>query len=55
MLALADSTGSTSHAREVKGDDPDKKGYHGTQGWGLDVRLTTLPHKKKFCYETSRK
>jgi len=23
------ATGSASHVRQVKGDDPDKKGYHG--------------------------
>jgi hypothetical protein len=34
------------HAGEVKGDDPDKKGYPGPSGWGLGVGLTALPHKK---------
>jgi hypothetical protein len=46
MLAVAYATGRASHAREVKGDDPDKKGYPGTPGWGFGVRLTT-PHSKK--------
>jgi hypothetical protein len=46
MLAVAYATGRASHARQVKGDDPDKKGYSGLPGWGLDVRLTT-PHSKK--------
>ena len=46
MLAVAYATGMTSHAREVKGDDPDKKGYPGPPGWGLGMRLTTPPHKK---------
>jgi hypothetical protein len=41
MLAVAYATGRTSHARQVKGDDPDKKGYPGPPGWGLGVRLTT--------------
>jgi hypothetical protein len=36
-----------SHARQVKGDDPDKKGYPGPPGWGFDVGLTT-PHSKKL-------
>jgi len=42
----SDATGMTSHARQVKGDDPDKKGYPGPPGWGLGVRLTTSPRKK---------
>jgi len=29
------STGRVSHARQVKGDDPDKKGYPGPPGLGL--------------------
>jgi hypothetical protein len=51
MLAVAYAR--ASHARQVKSDDPDKKGYAGPPGWGLGVRLTTPPHKK-YCYETSR-
>ena len=35
------ATGRASHAGQVKGDDPDKKGYHGPPGWGLVVGLTT--------------
>jgi len=31
-LALAYATGRVSHARQVKGDDPDKKGYPGPPG-----------------------
>jgi hypothetical protein len=27
MLAVAYATGRASHVRQVKGDDPDKKGY----------------------------
>jgi len=46
MLAVAYATGSASHAIQVKGDDPDKKGYHGPTGWGFSVGLTT-PHSKK--------
>jgi hypothetical protein len=53
MLAVAYATGRASHARQVKGDDPDKKGDPGLPGWGLGVRLTTPLHKK-YCYETSR-
>jgi hypothetical protein len=47
MLAVAYATGRASHARQVKGDDPDKKGYTGPQGWGFGVGLTT-PHSKKL-------
>jgi hypothetical protein len=42
---VAYATGRASHARQVKGDDPDKKGYLGPPGWGFGVRLTT-PHSK---------
>jgi hypothetical protein len=45
MLAVANATGGASHARQVKGNDPDKKGYPGTPGWGFGVGLTT-PHSK---------
>jgi hypothetical protein len=39
------ATGMASCARQVKGDDPDKKGYPGPPGWGLCVRQTVSPHK----------
>jgi hypothetical protein len=42
------ATGRASHARQVEGDDPDKKGYPGPPSWGLGVGLTTPHHKK--CY-----
>jgi len=41
MLAAAYVTGRASHARQVKGDDPDKKGYPGQPGWWLGMGLTT--------------
>ena len=47
MLVVAYATGRASHARQVKGDDPDKKGYPGPPGWGFIVGLTT-PHSEKF-------
>jgi hypothetical protein len=46
MLAVAYATGRASHARQVKGDDPDNKGYLGPQIWGFGMGLTT-PHSKK--------
>jgi hypothetical protein len=47
MLAVAYATGRASHVRQVKGDNPDKKGYPGPPGWGFGVGLTT-PHSKKL-------
>ena len=47
VLAVAYATGRDSHARQVKGNDPDKQGYPGPPGWGFGVRLTTPPSKKK--------
>jgi hypothetical protein len=47
MLEVAYATGRASHARQVKGDDPDKTGYPGPLGWGYGVELTT-PHSKKL-------
>jgi hypothetical protein len=45
-LAVGYATGRASHARQVKSDDPDKKGYPGPPGWGFGVGLRT-PHSKK--------
>jgi hypothetical protein len=47
MLAEAYATGRAFHARQVKGDDPDKKGHPGPPGWGFGVGLTT-PHSKRL-------
>jgi hypothetical protein len=47
MLAAAYVIGRASHARQVKGDDPDKKGYTGPPVWGFGVGLTT-PNGKKL-------
>jgi hypothetical protein len=46
--ALVCATGKASHARQVKGDDPNKKGYPDPLGWGLGVRLTIPPRKKNI-------
>jgi hypothetical protein len=46
MLAVAYATSRASHARQVKGDDADKKGYPGPPGWGFGVGLTTPQSKK---------
>jgi hypothetical protein len=34
MLAEAYATSGASHARQVKGDEPDENGYPGPPGWG---------------------
>jgi hypothetical protein len=54
MLAVAYATGRASHARQVKGDDPDKKGYPGLPGWGFGVGLTT-PQVKNLLLRKSKK
>ena len=45
----------TSHARQVKGDDSDKKGYPGPPGWGLGMRLTIPPLKKILLQNCKRR
>ena len=35
MLVVAYATGRVSHVRQVKGDDPEEKGYPGPPGWGF--------------------
>jgi hypothetical protein len=40
------AAGRVFHVGQVKGDDPDKKGYPDSPGWGLGVGSTTPPHKK---------
>jgi hypothetical protein len=44
----SEGTCTPFHASQVKGDDPDKKGYPGSPGWGWDVRLISSSHKNKF-------
>jgi hypothetical protein len=55
MLAVAYATGRVSHARQVKGDDPDKKGYPGPPGWWFGVELTTSHSKKNLLLRKSNK
>jgi len=55
MLAVASAPGKASHARQFKGDDPDKKGHPGPPGWGFGVGLTTPPSKKKLLLRRSSK
>jgi hypothetical protein len=48
MLVVAYAIGRASHTRQVKGNDPDKKGYPGPPGRRFGVRLTTSPCKIKI-------
>jgi hypothetical protein len=54
-LAVTYATGRASHARQVNGDDPDKKEYPGPPGWEFGVGLTTRHSKKYYCYESRTK
>jgi hypothetical protein len=44
------ATGRATHARQVEGDDRDRKGYPVTPGWGLGMRLITPTHKNKLLW-----
>jgi hypothetical protein len=54
ILAVAYATGRTFHARQVKGDDPDKKEYPGPPGWGFGVGLTTLYSEKLLLRKSNK-
>jgi hypothetical protein len=41
------ATGKVSHAGQVKGEEPDEKGYAGPPGWGLGISPTITQEKKK--------
>jgi hypothetical protein len=45
------ANGRVSHAREVKGDDPDKKEYRGPPGLGAGRGATNLTHKSTCSVE----
>jgi U3 small nucleolar RNA-associated protein 14 len=55
LLTVAYATDRASHAREVKGDDPDKKGYPGPPGWGVGVGLTTQHSKKRIVTKVEQR
>jgi len=48
MPAVASATGRATLAGQVEGDGPEERGYPGPPVWGLGVRLTTSPRKKKL-------
>jgi hypothetical protein len=54
MLAVAYATGRASHVRQVKGDDPDKKGYTGPPGSGFGFGLTNLHPKNLLLRKPSK-
>jgi len=43
------ATGRASHARHVEGDDPDKKGYPGPPGWGLENEVKAYTKIVQCC------
>jgi hypothetical protein len=54
MVAVAYAIGRASHARQIKDDDPDTKGYPGPPGWGLGLRLTA-PRRKKILLQNLKR
>jgi hypothetical protein len=46
------ATARVSHARQVKSNDPDTKGYHGPPGWKSGMRQ---PHPIKSLYQKTLK
>ena len=43
------ATGRVSQARQVRGDDPDKKGYPGPPGWGLGLEAEAYTKTLPCC------
>jgi hypothetical protein len=48
------AAGRASHARQVKGDDPDKKGHAGLPRCVLGVELQPHSIESMFCWEVSK-
>jgi len=44
-----------SHAGQVKGDNPDEKGYPGPAGWGFGMRLPASPCDKVVTKQNNKK
>ena len=44
------ATGTVSHAGEVEGEDPEKKGYTGPPVWGLDCEANKLNPVKVLLF-----
>jgi hypothetical protein len=47
------ATGRVTQARQIKGDDADKKEHPGPPGWGLGVGVMTPSCKRAFVEKTS--
>jgi hypothetical protein len=54
VLAVAYATGRASHARQVKGDDPDKKGLPWSSRFGV-WRAANNPTVKNLLLRISKK
>ena len=49
------ATGRVSNVGQVKGDDPEEKGYSGPSGWGMGVGPTALPRQKLMSRQPKRR
>ena len=49
------ASGKASNAVQVKGDDPDQKGYPGLPRWGFGLGLTTSPRKNITAVQPQRR
>ena len=48
------ATGTAYHAGQVKGDEPDEKGYPVLPGWVLGMKPTTSPRKRVYVEKPSK-
>jgi len=55
MLAVVYATSRAPLVRQIKGEDPNKKGYSGPPVLGLGMRLTTPPSEKKILLRNLKK